>query len=406
MSTPYNLMKSAVEELSSAFEEFKHTQEERISALEKNTRDPLVEDKISRLNTVMDDLHTKIQKISIEHHRPTTDVSSMTSHHEKEHKKAFLEYIRKGREEVLFPFEKKSFTAQMEGGILLPTLLSLEVLENIHQHSLMRSLASVISIGRAQYELLVEEKPGNFLWDSGENKEKYKDDEFFSPKIKKLIFPVHKILSRQHISQDLIDDSSFDIGAWLVGKITNTIMKGENKAFLLGGEPNSPKGITSYELSEEPIHGKLWVASVEGNDLPEDLSAFLMDLVYSLETQYLSKASWILSREIFSKVRSLKDKNGSFLWQPFSLENRTTTFLGYPVFLSDDLPSLSGDAEKKIPILFGDFYEAYQIVDRQDISVIRDPYSAKPDLELDISKRVGGGIKNFHAIRGVHVKSE
>lgn len=407
MSTPYTLMKNAVEELSSAFEEFKHTQEERVAALEKNKVDPIAEDKISRLNTVMNDMHMKIQKISVVPHRPGTDVSSFSSHQDTEHKKAFLDYLRKGREEILFPFEKKSFTGHMEGGILLPTMLALEISENIHQHSLMRSLASIISISRSQYELLIEEKPGNFLWAADENKDKYNDDEYFSPKIKKLIFPIQKIISRQHISQDLLDDSSFDLGSWLVEKITNTIMKGENKAFLLGDGKNCPEGIAHYETSEEPENGKLWVSvSDKANNLPENLSEFLINLVYSLETQYLSRSSWILSREVFSKIRALKDTNGAFLWQPFSHESRATTFLGYPVFLSDDLPPLAEEGTKKIPILFGDFREAYQIVDRQDISVIRDPYSAKPDLEIDISKRVGGGMKNFHAIRGVLVKSE
>ena len=88
--------------------------------------------------------------------------------------------------------------------------------------------------------------------------------------------------------------------------------------------------------------------------------------------------------------------DGSYLWQP-SLEAGTpSTLLGYPIAESEDMPNIAANS---LSIAFGDFSRGYLVVDRVGIRVLRDPYSAKPYVLFYTTKRVGGGVQDFDAIK-------
>lgn len=108
-----------------------------------------------------------------------------------------------------------------------------------------------------------------------------------------------------------------------------------------------------------------------------------------------------MSRSAFAAVRMLKDTQGHYLWQPSLTAGVPSTLLGYPVEISEDLPVFSpGIASKSI--FFGNFKEGYQIVDRTGIKILRDPYSAKPYVEFYTTKRVGGDVVNFEALKVIN----
>lgn len=125
----------------------------------------------------------------------------------------------------------------------------------------------------------------------------------------------------------------------------------------------------------------------------------LQDLFFSLKPPYLPGAVWLMSRSAQATLRKLKDgESHRFLWEPPLAGVPHPTLLGYPVVTSDDVPSLvAGTASKSI--LFGNFKEGYQIVDRSDTRVLRDPYSAKPYVEFYATKRLGGAGLNFEALK-------
>lgn len=396
--TPLN---HAIEELASAFQEFKITNDQRLAAVEKRMTDPLAEDKLSKLHQGMDALQMRLQRMEVVPNRPSLSYENHRSGQEIEHKKAFLDYICKGREQELSLFEKKAWTSENEGGYFLPTMLTSEIYNGLQAASVLRSVASVATIARHQYELLVEKTPHEISWHSEENLEKYKDDPE-SPKIQKLVFPVHTMFDRQRISQTLLEDTALDAGQWLVDLITRRMIQAENNAFLNGTGKFTPQGILgAYETSEEAEWGKLqtFKTGIQGK-LPEhNPENCLIHTLYSLKSEYLREAHWIMSRSALAAIRLLKTPEGHYLWQPtLSADFSKSTLLGYPVLLSDDMPSLSAD-KASAPIVFGNFKEGYQIVDRTGITIQRDPYTAKPHIELYLTMRVGGGIKNFDAIK-------
>jgi HK97 family phage major capsid protein len=100
-----------------------------------------------------------------------------------------------------------------------------------------------------------------------------------------------------------------------------------------------------------------------------------------------------------SLVRKLRDeKSGHFLWQPCLAGDHPATLLGHPIVVVDDMPPLDTKGVGTIA-LFGNLKQAYQVVDRSRFSILRDPYSSKPNVEFYVTRRVGGDVINFDALK-------
>ena len=103
-----------------------------------------------------------------------------------------------------------------------------------------------------------------------------------------------------------------------------------------------------------------------------------------------------MNRKTESAVRKFKDDNGNYIWQPGLNAEQPATLFGYPVSEVEDMPDIASNA---FAIAFGDFARGYLVVDRVGVRVLRDPYSAKPYVLFYTTKRVGGGVQNFEAIK-------
>ena len=123
----------------------------------------------------------------------------------------------------------------------------------------------------------------------------------------------------------------------------------------------------------------------------------LLDLIYTPKTQYRQNARFVMNRKTLSAVRKLKDADGNYVWDPGDATG-ASTLLGYPITEIEDMPDVATDAAA---IAFGDFARGYLIVDRAGVRVLRDPYSAKPYVLFYVTKRVGGGVQNFDAIKAL-----
>ena len=122
----------------------------------------------------------------------------------------------------------------------------------------------------------------------------------------------------------------------------------------------------------------------------------LIDLVYALKAGYRQNASWVMNRKTQAAIRKLKDADGNYLWQPALAPGGKATLMGFELVEAEDMPDIGAGTT---PIAFGDFRRGYLIVDRQGVNVLRDPFSAKPYVLFYTTKRVGGGVQNFEAIK-------
>lgn len=402
-----DILKETVDALGYAFHEFKATNEERLNQLEqKNTVDPLITQKMERLNRSLDEAQDKMTRLEAVAKRPVIAASKENGFSSEEiaHKNAFLNYIRKGHESDLLTFEAKglSTSPDREGGFFVPSIISSYIHKTLKDSSSLRSLARITEISTSALEMLVDKEEAAAAW----AEEKGERRETATPEIAKVRIPVHEMYAKSRATQKLLDDAAINIEEWLAEKISLRMASLENTSFINGDGNGKPKGFLNYETAA--ANGWEWgkleeiktgVRGAFKEDNPEET---LIDLFHALKPAYLSQATWLMSRSAQSLVRKLKDPNQHhYLWQPpLSLDVRPT-LMGHPIHIMDDMPALTqGTASKSV--VFGNFFEGYQIVDRQGTYTLRDPYSAKPYVEFYTVRRVGGDVVNFEALKVLH----
>lgn len=218
----------------------------------------------------------------------------------------------------------------------------------------------------------------------------------------KILIPVHEMYARTRISQRLIDDAIINLESWLLDNIERKFNQLEEEAFVNGSGEKMPKGFLTYE--RVPADTYEWGKLVEhrtGKNGEITHADILLDTVASLKTPYLGGSCWVMSRSAFAEIRRLKEPStGRYLWQPSLQERGGNTLLGFPIILSDAMPALKAGVVST-PIAFGNFSLGYQIVDRGEFTVLRDPFSAKPFVEFYITQRLGGDVVDFDAIKFV-----
>jgi len=213
--------------------------------------------------------------------------------------------------------------------------------------------------------------------------------------------PVHEQFAQPRATQKLLDDANVSVESWMNGKVVDIMSRTENTAFVTGSGVLKPRGFltyshgapskSDYEKIEQVASGKAgdFTASNPGDKL--------IKLTFRLKAAYRANAKWVMSRFTFEEARKLKDGQGNYLWLPdFSSNPTMGRLLGFPIVEAEDMPQMAADS---LSIAFGDFKKGYQIVDRTGFRVLRDPYTDKPNIKLYTTKRVGGDVADFDAIK-------
>jgi HK97 family phage major capsid protein len=174
----------------------------------------------------------------------------------------------------------------------------------------------------------------------------------------------------------------------------------EGAAFINGDGSNKPKGFLAYATL--PNASSTWgsigyVATGAAGAFPAaNPSDVQIDLIYALRSGYRQNASFVMNRKTLSLVRRFKNSSGDYLWQPPAVAGGKSSLIGFPLLEAEDMPDVAANS---LSVAFGDFRRGYLIVDRQGARVLRDPYSAKPYVLFYTTKRVGGGVQDFDAIK-------
>jgi HK97 family phage major capsid protein len=201
-------------------------------------------------------------------------------------------------------------------------------------------------------------------------------------------------------TQTLLDDAVVDIDAWLAAEVETVFAEQEGFAFVQGDGVNKPKGFVAAPTVAETSWswGNLgYVATGSAGAFPTESPAdVLIDLIYALKAGYRQNAVFVMNRKTQSVMRKFRDESGAYMWQPPAIAGQPATFMSFPVVEAEDMPDIAANA---LSVAFGDFRRGYLVVDRTGIRVLRDPYSAKPYVLFYTTKRVGGGVQDYAAIK-------
>lgn len=410
------------EELARAFEEFKAAVEQEIKEVKRGV-DPLTAEKVNKLNDALDELQKKNEEVgkTAEHRledlqkkldarldeieakaqRTQAAAGVPETKEASEHKAAFQRWLRKGvGEDQLRDLERKALQVSVDeqGGFAVPQPVVAEIDKLAVDLSPMRQIARVITVGAGGYKRLVN--AGGTV--SGWVGEAEARAETATPTFKQVEPPIGELYANPAVSQAMLDDAFFDVESWLAAEVAEQFAVAESAAFLTGSGTNQPRGFLTYPTVDEGSASWSWgnigfvKSGANGGFASSNPADKLFDLEAQLKSRYRTNASWLAPRAVIQAIRKLKDANGQYLWQPGLQAGQPASLIGYPVREDEHMPP---PAANSLSLAFGDFRAGYVIVDRADVRVLRDPFTNKPFVHFYTTKRVGGAVINFEALK-------
>jgi len=398
--------KAILAEMQSAFEAFKAERDEELVAIRKGQEDVVKTEKVDRINSEITTLQKSLDEINqtVAALRVGSGAGDVRDPAKVEHAQAFTKWFRKGDRAVdadLHDLEIKaalSTDSDPDGGYLVPEEMATEIDRVVGTVSVMRDLATVLPVGTDTYKKLV----GQGGTGSGWVGEKDARTETNTPTLRELIFNAQELYANPATTQKALDDARMDIATWLANEVSIEFAEQEGAAFVTGNGVNKPRGILGYDTVANASYawGKIGfvksgvaAALTDGSNNGSDA---MISLYYALKQQYRNGATWLASDATMETVRKFKDGDGTYLWSPATAAGEVPTFLGKPIRTDDNMDAVGAG---NFPIAFGNFQRAYLIVDRFGTRVLRDPFTNKPYVHFYTTKRVGGGVQNFEALK-------
>ena len=389
----------ALDDLLRAFETYKEENDRRIAEVEtRGSVDPLTTDKLDRLDRALDDHKRRLDEMTLKAARPPLGSGAPRSHVSREHKAAFDGYIRKGEATGLLELEGKALSVGSgpDGGYLVPVETEASVNMALKEISPIRAIASVRQVSGSVYKKPFSIVGAGTGWVGGTAAR----PETTTPTLAELSFPTTELYAMPAATGALLDDAAVDIDQWIAEEVRSAFAEQEGTAFVVGTGSNMPTGFMHYTK----VANASWTWGNIGAIKTGVDAAFpasnpgdkLIDYVYTLKAGYRANARFVMNRATQAATRKLKDGDGHYLWHPAISPGESPSLMGFPVTESEDMPDIAADA---YAIAFGDFRRGYLIVDRVGIRILRDPYSSKPYVLFYTTKRVGGGVQDFDAIK-------
>lgn len=392
-------LEGAFHDFMNSFEAFRQTNDERLAQIERRScADVVTSDKVDRISNALDEQKRVLDNFVLKRARPAMGGDGGLPVATLEHKQAFDDYVRSGDERGLRSLEAKamSYGSGPDGGYLVPDQVEAEIGTRLAQISPIRSIASVRQVSGAVLKKPFMTSGPSVGW-VGETAPRPQTGTL---NLDELNFATAELYAMPAATAALLDDSVVDLERWIVGEVETVFAEQEGIAFISGDGVNKPRGFLDYDQKADANRSWGEIGFLEtgedGDFAQTHASDILIELVYALKAGYRQNASWVMNRKTQAAIRKLKDDYGNYLWQPPAMPGTRAMLMGFPLVEAEDMPDIATDST---PIAFGDFARGYLVVDRAGVRVLRDPYSAKPYVLFYTTKRVGGGVQDFEAIK-------
>lgn len=387
-------------ELQKAFHEFKAENDKQLAEIRaKGHSDPLLAEKVDKINahmTELDGVKAELDKLQTIVARGSYGGDGGVNPAVSEHTKAFNAWFRKGVDAGLNDLEVKAAlktSSDPDGGYVVPVEMEQTIERVAATVSAMRRLARVMPIGTDTYKKLVNVGGATAAW-VGETASR---GETSTPTLVEIAVNTKELYANPAATQTLLDDSRVDIATWLGSEVELAFAEQESSAFINGNGVEKPRGILNYPTVANASYawGSLgYIASGAASTFTN--TDKLIDLQDSLKAIYHSGASFLMNTATKSHMRKFKDGEGAYVFRLGITEGAPDTLLGKPIVIDDNMPNIGAGT---YPIAWGNFARSYLIVDRFGIRVLRNPYTNAPYIHFYTTKRVGGGLIFYEALK-------
>lgn len=418
-----------IEEIGKAFAEFRASNDERLAEITaKGVATADVVQNVEKANAAITELQSKLDEIQVAQARVAAaqasrepeavakhvaqflaqtqgrtvqpeQVSAAEIKTYRAYTSAFQAYLRRG-EKALTPEINAALSVGSDpaGGYFVPPDSAGRIASLVYESSPMRQVAFIDSTGRDAKEGYNDLNEAGGGWVG----EKESRPETSTPDTGKWRIEVRELYANPKSTQQALDDAEMDMGAWLEQKAAERLARLESTAFVSGTGNKRPRGFLTYTAGTPSAAtwsviqrvntgaAGAFAAAPNGGDV-------FLSVLGQVKSAYLGEGcAWVMGRAVEAEARKLKNSDGQYLLiQDFS-NGAKRSILGYPIVNFEDMPAL---AAASLSIAFANWKVAYTVLDRQGIRVLRDNLTDKPNVLFYTTKRVGGDVTNFEAIK-------
>ncbi len=338
--------------------------------------------KLETINNALDNMEKQVVK------RPFySNVYSEDEQNKKfanQYKNALMKYLRKGVDSDLLALLNGNNSVDFDStGFAITQNMNAIISKSMDENSPIRHLSRIVNVSRDSLDVASYTQDISAMW--GDERSVAPETDAFTRKTIK----VCELTAQPKITQKMIDDDAVDHESWIAELLSDILLEKEDNAFLHGDGENKPVGILNYADGTDANH----IERVDGGNAISFEN--LLQLQASLDGKYerAGETAFITSKKNLAKIRSIKDESGHYIWTPGAILGQADCIFGTPIFAT----SAMNDGEDAV--IYGNLKKGYQIVDRSDIKIQRDPYSSKPFVVYYATKRVGGDVIDTRAIK-------
>ena len=321
--------------------------------------------------------------------RPEKNAPGKQGRASDEYRDAFWRMVR-DRSASYTVYNALQIGTDSEGGYLCPDEYERTLIQALEEENKLRSLCKVIRTSSGDRKIPLVASHGTASWVDEEGVIPESDDSFGQ-----ITLGAHKVASIIKVSDELLQDSVFDVESYIATEFARRVGDAEEAAFITGDGAGKPIG-----MLHETNGAATGVTAASATAITADE---LIDLVYSLKAPYRKRAIFLFNDQTIKAIRKLKDGNGQFLWQPGLQMGQPNTLLGYRYETSTHMPVIGASAK---PILFGDL-SSYWIADREGRSIKRlnELYATTGQVGFRVTQRLDGRLVQQEGMKCLTMKS-
>lgn len=354
-------------------------------------------------------LTEKLEVLEAKSSRPTSSIKSIKESSTMDNKDMLSTFARKGIEGLRAKAADVQISVDAQGGFALPTEVASSIIMLQREKSPIRALVGGISTSTTDYSQLVSIGGAASGW-VGETSARANTG---SPELAKISAVFGEVYASPKAYQHVLEDSFFNVEAWLAAEVAREFSEQENVAFLTGNGTNKPVGILNlldpanaaytagdstrdfgkYQVIKTGVAASLGATS-------DAVINLLRSVVLQTKSGHLANAKFMMNRDTHNILVDLKTTDGEYFLQRNITEAAAGRIFGYEIVINEDMADVGAG---NFPIIFGDFAAGFQVVDRVGVSMLRDPYSAHGAISFYTRKRVGSMLLNTEALKAVCV---
>ena len=277
-----------------------------------------------------------------------------------------------------------------EGGYTVPDEFERQLIEGLEDENIMRGLVHTITTGSGEHKIPLVASHGTGSWVEEEQQIPESDDSF-----SQVTLSAHKFATMIRISRELLNDSAFDLAAYIAHEFVRRAGAAEEQAILTGDGSHKPIG-----LLHDTLGAQVGITTASATAITADE---LIDMQHSLKSGYRRKACWIMNDATISAIRKLKDGQGQYIWQPGIKEGAPDMLFNQKVLMSNYMP-LIGSGNKVI--LYGD-YSYYWLAEREGRTLERlnELFAVTDQVGFKMTERLDGRLILPEAVKCLKMKA-